>query len=90
MACYFRPHNSDLIKESTKHDISVQKVDGILHQLETWLNKQSNIQPTDNAPASSTLANISEDTTNITTATALRNFNRLSLDVIDQIDATSV
>ena len=70
------------------HDISVQKVDGILHQLEAWLNNQTNGIHTDTSDFSSLIGSNEETYPRYRLAT--EHYTSPPLEIIDQIDATSV
>jgi len=77
--------------EDRHHEISVEKVDGILHQLEAWLNNQTNVGViTDTSEVSSLLESIADEQASYTRYKVTDHYPSPPLEIIDQIDATSV
>ena len=102
---------SSTVDDRTKSDISVQKADGILNQLETWYKTNNNYNSGNNTSNDNLVGSDANenknDNNNLSNcnnnelavlssgsvkciATFPRTFKSLPLDIIDQIDATSV
>lgn len=75
-------------RDERQHDLSVRQVDGILQHLEQWLNNQTNGGHTDMSEVSSVIDSVTDDHSNSYVRYKLA--DRLPLELIDQIDATSV
>lgn len=75
-------------RDEHQHDMSIQQVDGILQHLEQWLNNQTNGAHTDMSEVSSVIDSVTDDHSNPYVKYILK--DRLPLELIDQIDATSV